>query len=51
MSLSLGAYFGSRSMVSQGHVASAARVSLLVWTGPWSSTKTTGAVARPGYGP
>jgi hypothetical protein len=35
MSLSSGAYFGSHSGVSQcSRSASAARVALLVWTGP-----------------
>src|SRR3954468_19386701 len=43
--LSSGAYLGSHSTVSQCRRASrAARLTLLVWIGPLSSTSTTGLV-------
>lgn len=52
MSVSWGAYFGSHSTVSQcARAASAARVALLVWIGPLSSTITTGLPGSPGLGP
>ncbi len=51
MSISSGAYFGSRSTVSQGRAASALVLALLVWIGQLSSTSTTGRLARPGLSP
>jgi hypothetical protein len=52
MSFSSGAYFGSHSTVSQwARSARAARVALLVWIGPLSSTRITGRIAWPGLGP
>lgn len=51
MSLSWGAYFGSHSTVSQERLSRAARLSLLVWIGPLSSTSTTGFSTPPGLGP
>lgn len=51
MSLSSGAYFGSHSAVSQARLSRAARLALLMWIGPLSSTRITGFAARPGLGP
>src|SRR5580704_2067095 len=50
--IEFGAYFGSRSRVSQcARAARAASERLLEWIGPLSSTSTTGLVCRPGCGP
>jgi len=52
MSFSSGAYFGSHSTVSQcALAANAARLALLVWIGPLSSTSTTDLLIIPGRGP
>ena len=41
---------GSYSTVIQGRSASVARLALLVWTGPLSSTSTTGTRVLPDLG-
>jgi hypothetical protein len=47
-----GGILGSNSTVSQcWRAASAARVILLTWIGPLSSTSTTGFIVCPGLGP
>ncbi len=48
MSLSSGAYLGSHWTVIQARLSRAARLALLMWIGPLSSTMTTGFAARPG---
>ena len=50
--IEFGAYFGNHSTVSQClRASSAARLALLTWIGPLSSTSTTGFMTCPGLGP